>query len=329
MADRLFLVTGACGFVGSHMVELLLSRGCDVRATDLELKSYIVNKPGVEFIKADITLKDTLKPLFENVDYVFHIAAIFDYWTPWQVLYKVNVEGTKNLCEIALDSDIKNMVIWSSGAVYGVPKEVPVKETAEIAPVNDYEKSKALQEKVALKFYREYGLPVTILRPASIYGPRSRYGTAILLFMLAKGWFPAIPGDGKSRPVLVHVRDVVGAAYFLCDKKRVIGEVFNIADDSRYTIEELLLAVAKMLNVKIYRFHIPVWMLYLLANLSECYARITGKRPLIEKESIRYLTFDSLMDNSKIKALGYKLVYPDALVGLKETIEWYRKVGWI
>ncbi len=329
MSDKLFLVTGACGFVGSHMVDFLLSKGHTVRATDLKAKSHVANRLGTEFIKADLTRKETLKSLFENVDYVFHIAAIFDYWAPWEILYKVNVEGTKNLCETALDFDIKNMVIWSSGAVYGVPKQVPVKETDKTAPVNKYEKSKALQEKVALKFYEENGLPIVILRPASIYGPRSKYGTAILLFLLAKGWLRAIPGDGKSRPALVHVRDVVGAAYFLHDKREAIGEIFNIADDSKYTVEELLLAAAKTLNVKIYRIHIPMWILNLLASLSECYAKITGKRPLIERDAIRYLTYDSLMDNSKIKSLGYKLVYPDALIGLKETIDWYKRAGWI
>lgn len=329
MSDKLFLVTGACGFVGSHMVDFLLSKGHTVRATDLKAKSHVANRLGTEFIKADLTRKETLKSLFENVDYVFHIAAIFDYWAPWEILYKVNVEGTKNLCETALDFDIKSMVIWSSGAVYGVPKQVPVKETDKTAPVNKYEKSKALQEKVALKFYEENGLPIVILRPASIYGPRSKYGTAILLFLLAKGWLRAILGDGKSRPALVHVRDVVGAAYFLHDKREAIGEIFNIADDSKYTVEELLLAAAKTLNVKIYRIHIPMWILNLLASLSECYAKITGKRPLIERDAIRYLTYDSLMDNSKIKSLGYKLVYPDALIGLKETIDWYKRAGWI
>ena len=329
MSNKLFLVTGACGFVGSHMADFLLSKGHAVRATDLEAKSSVINRLGIEFIKADLTRKEALKDLFENVDYVFHTAAIFDYWAPWEILYKVNVEGTKNLCEIALDSDIKSMVIWSSGAVYGVPKQVPVKETDKIAPINNYGKSKALQEKVALKFYEENGLPIIILRPASIYGPRSKYGTSIILFLMAKGLLKAIPGNGKPKPALVHVRDVVGAAYFLCDKKRAVGEIFNIADDSKYTVEELLLAVAKMLNVKIYRFHIPMWIINLLADISEFYAKITGKRPLVEKDAIRYLAYDSLMDNSKIKSFGYKLVYPDALIGLRETIKWYKKAGWI
>lgn len=323
------LVTGASGFVGSHMIDLLVSKGHHIRAADVKDFSYPTEQKYVTFVKADITKREALRGFFDDVEYAFHIASVFDYWASWDILYKVNVEGTRNLCEEALNSDIKSLVIWSSGAVYGVPKEIPVKETAPLAPVNDYEKSKAEQEKVAMQFFEENGLPVIIIRPASIYGPRSKYGTTILLFMLAKGQLPAIPGCGKYIPALVHVADVVNAAYFLAEKKEAIGDVFNIADDSKYTIEELLLAAAEMIGVKIRKFHIPLWLLKTMAYFSELGAKITGKRPRIEKEMIRYLTFDSLMDNTKIKNLGYKLIYPDAMIGLQETMEWYKKEGWI
>ncbi|MCD6514438.1 MAG: NAD-dependent epimerase/dehydratase family protein [Candidatus Odinarchaeota archaeon] len=322
------LVTGACGFVGSHMVDLLLSMGHYVRAMDKYLCSEIISN-NVEFIRADLTKKETLTTLFEDIDYAFHIAALFDYSASWRELYKVNVEGTKNLCEEALNSGVKRVVIWSSGAIYGIPKKVPVKEDAPLAPLNDYEKSKAEQEKIALKYYEENGLPITILRPASVYGPRGKYGVSVILFLLAEGKLPAIPGPGKFRPALVHVKDVVNAAYFVCEKMNAVGEVYNISDDGRYTIEELILAAADMIGVKIHKFHIPAPILYIVAMLNSIYSKITKKKPLITKEMIRYLTYDSIMDNTKIKELGYKLLYPDTLVGLRETIEWYKQVGWI
>ena len=328
MTGKRALVTGACGFVGSHMVELLLSRGYSVVATDKKLDG-VSNASNVEFRVSDVTDIETLRPLFGGIDLVFHIAGLFDYWAPYERLHKVNVGGTRNLCEVALDYDIESLVVWSSGSVYGMPGEIPVRETTPPKPLNNYEKSKAEEEQAAREFYEQNGLPVTILRPASIYGPRSKYGTSVLLFLLARGQLPAIPGDGRSRPATVHVRDVVGAAEYLADKGTAIGESFNVADDSRYSVEELLLAVTQMLGVRIYKFHIPISVLNLVAQLSEWQARLKGTRPRVEKESIRYLTYDSLIDNSKIKAAGYELLYPDPVTGLGETIEWYKREGWL
>lgn len=305
-----------------------MSRGYCVMATDKKLDG-LSNASNVEFRVSDITDRETLKPLFDGIDLVFHIAGLFDYSAPYKRLHKVNVVGTRNLCEVALDYDVDNMVAWSSGSVCGVPDEIPAGETTPLKPYSNYEKSKAEEEQAALEFHEQNGLPVVILRPASIYGPRSRYGTAILLFLLARGQLPAIPGDGGSRPATVHVRDVVGAAEYLADKKNAMGEAFNIADDSRYSVEELLLAAAQMLGVRIHKFHIPILVLSLVAQLSEWQARLKGTRPRVEKESIRYLTYDSLIDNSKIKAAGYELLYPDVMQGLRETIEWYKREGWL
>jgi len=325
----MMLVTGACGFVGSHMVDLLLSREHHVIALDLQRNDAVIGRKDVEFVQYDITKKEGFASIIKDVDYIFHIAALFDYSASYEQLYKVNVEGTKNLLDAALKSDIKRIIIWSSGSVYGKPKEVPVKEETPLSPLNNYEKSKMEQERIALKYYEDYGLPVTILRPAAIYGPYGKYGVSLMLFMLAKGKLPAIPGPGKYKPALVHVKDVVNAAYFLHDKLNAVGEIYNICDEGRYTIEELLLAVADMLNIQIRKFHIPVSLLYLIAALNKFYSKLTGKKPLIVKDLIRYLTYDSVLDISKIKGLGYKLLYPDTLVGLEETIKWYKEVGWI
>jgi len=329
MIGERVLITGACGFVGSHMVELLASRGCSVVATDIRADPIVTEIPNVEFHISDLTRKKTLEPLFDGIERVFHVAALFDYRAPWEQLYQVNVAGTKHLCEAALNDDLESMVVWSSGSVYGMPDEIPAKETTTLKPINNYEKSKVEQEKAAFEFFKQNGLPVTILRPASIYGPRSKQGTAVLIFMLSKGEFPAIPGDGRSRPATVHVRDVVGAAEYLSGKQTAIGESFNIGDDSKYSIEDLLLAAAEMLGVRIRKLHVPIWALNLYASWSEWQAKRKGRRTEVERESIRYLVYDSLLDNSKIKATGYRLLYPDPVLGLKETIAWYKSEGWL
>jgi len=330
LAERLALVTGACGFVGSHMLDLLMEREMKVRATDLESadRGY-VNKLGVEFIPADLTRKETLRPVLDGVDYVFHTASVFDYSASWNLLYRVNVEGTRNLCEVALETNPEIIVHWSSGAIYGVPKELPTRETSPIEPSNNYEKSKWMQEQTAIEFHKKYGLPVTVIRPATIYGPRSRYGAIIPILMLARGELQAIPGSGKTMGAFVHVKDVVGSALFLAGKKEAIGESYNVADDSHYTTEELLLYAAELLDVKISKFHIPALVINLMAWWSEWKAKLGGKKPVLERDAVKYLFHDYWLDNSKIKELGYKLVYPDIKEGLKETIRWYKDERWL
>ena len=312
------------------MLDHLLERGIDVRATDLKSadRGY-VDRLGVEFIPADLTRKVNLLPTLQDADYVFHTASVFDYSAPWDLLYQVNVEGTRNLCEVALETNPEIIVHWSSGAIYGISKELPTKETSAIEPSNNYEKSKWMQEQTALEFHRKYGLPVTVMRPATIYGPRSRYGAMIPIFMLARGELPAIPGSGKTMGAFVHVKDVVGSALFLAGKKEAIGESYNVADDSHYTNEELLLYAAELLDVKVRRFHIPSSIIYLRAWWSEWRAKLKGEKPLIERDAVKYLYHDYWLDNSKIKELGYKLVYPDIKKGLKETIRWYQDAGWL
>jgi UDP-glucose 4-epimerase len=241
----------------------------------------------------------------------------------------VNVEGTRNLFETALETNPKIIVHWSSGAVYGISKELPTKETSHVEPSNNYEKSKWMQEQTALEFYRKYGLPVTVIRPASIYGPRGRYGAITPIFMLAKGKLPAIPGSGKTMGAFVHVKDVAGSALFLAGKKEAIGESFNIADDSHYSNEELLLYAAELLDVKIRKFHIPALAINFMARWSGWKAKLGGKKPEIERDAVKYLFHDYWLDNSKIKELGYKLIYPDIKEGLKETIKWYKDEGWL
>ena len=330
LVNKLALVTGACGFVGSHMLNLLIEKGIEVRATDLEsVDRGYVDRLGVEFVPADLTRKETLRPVLQEADYVFHTASVFDYSAPWNLLYQVNVEGTRNLCEVALETSPEIIVHWSSGAIYGISKELPTKETSPIEPSNNYEKSKWMQEQTALEFYRKYGLPVTVVRPASAYGRRSRYGAMIPIFMLARGELRAIPGSGKTMGAFVHVKDVVGSALFLASRKEAVGESYNVADDFHYTNEELLLYASELLDVKMRKFHIPALLINFMAWWSEWRAKLEGKKPVIERDAVKYLFHDYWLDNSKIKELGYKLVYPDIKEGLKETIRWYKDEGWL
>ncbi len=328
------LVTGACGFAGGYMTDLLIQKGFDVVATDLESAKRDFLNPAATFIPADITNYDSSKRLFEgrNIEKVFHPAAIFDYEAPWDLCERVNVGGMRNMCRLSLEHGVKRFVLFSTVSVYGSPRpeDLPVKETTARNPGTNYEKSKVMQEDVGME-YNAKGLPVSIIRPAPVYGPRNFYGFATILFLMAKFPLMPFPTNMEGNIVGVNVRDVCNAAYFISTKEEAIGEAYNIIDDSQYTIGEFVEFAAPMIDVKLLKIKAPQELVFQLgygfAELTGMIAKAMGTRPFLEKDMVYYLKAVYGFSNDKIKALGYELLYPDMKSGLVETIDWYKAHG--
>lgn len=328
------LVTGAAGFVGWHMVNLLLKKGYRVLATDKPECRVDISHESLEYIPADLRKPETLTWISERgIDRVFHIAGVHDFVASWQELYSVNCIGTENLLQLLLPSkeNIKSIIICGSGSVYGrnFRTNRPTRESEEAAPTNLYEKSKLIEEKIALRYSEKHGLPLCVIRPSAIYGPRSRYALAVSIFMINKGILKFIPGSGKNIVTLVHVEDVVRAAEFLSSKPGAIGQVFNIADDSPTNVKELLKHVATLLGKRIYPVHIPMTLILTVAQIDEFISEMKGRRPTLERDLTRYLAQDAWMDNAKLKSLGYRFKYSDVRIGIEETVDWYRSEGWL
>lgn len=332
------LVTGATGFVGSHMVEVLLEKGIKVYATDLPSSNTtnLKSLKGVEFIPADLTKPETLTNL-PSVDYIFHPAAIFHFSTPWEVLRAVNVEGTRNLLEKVLENKrLKRFVNWSTTGIYGLPSKdtKEIDENSPASPSNNYERSKWMQEEIVREYADKYNIPTSIVRPSPIYGPRSKYGLGQLIMMVAEGQIQCSSIFGKSRFPAVHVKDVCEAAYFISQKESALGEAYILVDDQTLTVEEVPYVIGKETHTKIFQIYVPMGVIQMVSLLgarwSETLAKIMGwKEPKIEKDPLLYIAHNYYFHNKKIKELGYKFLYPDTKVGLIETISWYKKEGWI
>lgn len=333
--SKLALVTGACGFVGGYMLETLLAAGSKVRATDLEgANRSLVESLGVEFIPCDLTMPETLAPVLEGVDRIFHPAALFDYLAPEEALQRVNAGGMRHLCEAALKADCQRMVCWSTAGVYGppAPELVPVNETAPTRPSNAYERSKLAQEEVGREFVRDHDMQITYLRPTPIYGPRNAYGMATTIFAIAHGMAPFVPFGNENHFTSVHVRDVCGAAQHLCDHGGTQGDAYNLCDDGALTHAELVRFVAGVLNVPVYPLWAPDAMLRMVAPLLHRLAmgharRIAPRRPVIDPDMIPYSMGDYWFSNAKLKETGYEFIYPDPRIGLMETMAWYETQG--
>ena len=345
----LSLVTGACGFIGSHMVEVLYEAGHRIRATDVE-DAYqkgdpargrfpgVLNDLGVEFLPSDMTKPETLLEAVRGVDYVFHIAAIFNYSAPWEALRKVNVDGTRDLCRLLLsEKSFRKLVLWGAGGVYGSPPPqfLPIREEDPKAPPNNYLRSKHEQEQFVMRLGRTSGLRYSIVRPTGVYGPRGVYGMGRLLLSNAKLKRLAIPRNFRSRVPLVHVRDVCSAALFLCDQAAANGQAFNLNDDTQMTLVELVQSLGIFLKRPVTLLPpVPIALvkIFLLggARLEQIVSRLVTHKPTqLEKDTIDFLGKEITYSNQKLKDLGYRFLYPDARVGIRETVEWYQREGWI
>jgi nucleoside-diphosphate-sugar epimerase len=329
------LVTGACGFMGSHLVDHLLAQGMRVRATDLAGADRTFLNPKAEFVPSDLTLPESLKGLCLGVDRLFHVAALFNYSAPYMDLYRANVMGTRSLLRTALDEakGLKSVVLWGAAGLYGLHMKPPVGEDAPLEPGNDYLKTKLAQEDVAFDFHRAHGLPVTVLRIASPYGPRAKYGAFLTLKLIALGQAPPfLVGSGTQRVGgMIHAVDVARIADFVSLRpERTAGQIYNVSDDTAYTAHELTLFLGEQLGWPFYRWpRVPLGLALRSAKNLDRKFRKLGKPPPVPMDMAEYAQMDCVLDTSKFKALGCDLLYPDCMIGLKETIAWYRERGWL
>jgi UDP-glucose 4-epimerase len=266
MVNR-FLVTGGAGFIGSHMVDRLVRKGCEVVVLDdfssgsqKNLGSHI-GKSNFRLIKGDVRNKTITRRALENVDAVFHFAAIvnvdFSVKNPLLV-NEVNVKGTLNLLESCLKSKVKQFIYVSSCAVYGEPEYFPIDESHPTRPLSPYGVSKLAAEHYCQVFCRIHGFKTVILRYFNVYGPRQSkgpYSGVISKFteQLRQKKVPVIFGDGTQTRDFVYVDDVVNATLKVLDCKKCAGEVINVGSGKETSIRELyniLLKIFGMRNVK-------------------------------------------------------------------------------
>ncbi len=353
------LVTGACGFTGSHMVERLHEAGYEVIATDLERSAHAeyyceqghlhpiyiedhLKKLGVKFIPADLTDADSLEAVFKNDSYwaVFNVASMYDYFASLDMLRKVNVDGTRNLAQLCVDYKVGHFLHWSTDGVYGEIENPPGDENHPFNPPNSYSISKVEQEKMLWGFHADQGLPLTVLRPAPIYGPNHRYGVFHILYTLQKMGSAFVlslwPKKHKLMIPSVHVTDLVNAALHLAEnKEKCLGEAYNILSDC-IAQEDFMEFIFKALGVPYKRIPVP-WPIYkygaeramkMTKRLDER-ARAHGTRPKIDVPMIEYVTHQYWFDNRKIKDLGFKFKYTDPRPGIWDYITWCREKGWL
>ncbi len=323
------LVTGSTGFIGSHLVEKLVARGYSVsclvrKSTKLE---YIGELP-VEFVQADYGDPESLRRAVEGKDYVFHIGGVTKA-KDRRLYFAGNHETTKNLLAAVrkYNPDIKRFLLASSLTAVGPGTgSAPVDENTPYHPITTYGRSKMEAEKECIA--NMSSMPLTIIRPPAVYGPRDR---DIFAFFDSVNKH-IIPMSGFSRKILsfVHAYDLVDGIIAAAEHPRAAGQVYFISNDQVYDWGMLGEIAGKVLGTWAVKARVPHFLLYTIAGASELIARSQGKAALMNIEKARDGVQSNWLCSPKkaLEELGFKTKL-SLEEGTAITIEWYKKNGWM
>lgn len=327
--NKIAVVTGANGFVGSHLVDLLLENNYKVRcitrkSSDLK---WLKNKD-VEIFDCGLTNKEALSKAFNGAHYIYHVAGVVKSKNP-EGYFKGNVDTTKVLLDTALDhkTTIKKFLIVSSQTATGPSLNgKPVNEDTPCNPITTYGRSKLAEEKLAYSYMDK--LPITICRAPAVYGERD---TEILIFFKTfyKGLFTTI-GFNEKRISLIHVSDLVRGFMLAAESLNSSSQIYFISSEKVYTWEEIGEATTKILGKKALHIKVPHPAVYGIAAIAQFFAFFSSKPATLNLEKARDITRIAwTCDTSKaVKDLNYSQK-TSLEEGIKRTCDWYKQMSWL
>lgn len=262
LKNKRVLVTGADGFIGSHLVERLLEEGCKVKAfvyyNSFNSWGWLDTLPKeklsqLEIFAGDIRDPNGVRTAMKNIDVVFHLAALiaipFSYHSPDSYI-DTNVKGTLNIVQAAKDLNIERILVTSTSEVYGTAQYVPIDEKHTRQPQSPYSASKIGADCIAESFYRSFNTPVTIVRPFNTYGPRQSARAVIptIITQLLNGITEIKLGDITPTRDLLFVKDTAEGFVAMAKCDQLIGHDCNIATNSEITVGNLAQKLIDQIN---------------------------------------------------------------------------------
>jgi dihydroflavonol-4-reductase len=342
-------VTGASGFIGANLVHELTARGHCVKAL-LRPESDVRGLHGADFqrVTGDLLDRKALERGMENCDWCFHVAASYQLWMrDYAPMYAANVEGTRNVLEVAGNAGCSRIVYTSTVGCIGLPKlqlrmtytykkpkkferifnptdEMDIATEAQMT--NHYKRSKFQAEQVALELARN-GLPIVIVNPSAPVGPRdvkpTPTGQLILDFLNHK--LPAYLDTGLN---WVHVRDVA-IGHILAAEKGRLGERYILGNtDGNWTMQEMLQVLEEITGLPAPKMRVPYWIALAAAHVDESISGVTGKPPKAPLAGVRMAKYKMWFNPAKaIRELG--LPQTPAKLALAKAVEWFRANGYV
>ena len=253
------IVTGGCGFIGSHLSEKLVNLGINVVILDNLSTGRLENikefKKKVKFYRVDISNKKKIAKFFKNIDVVFHCAALADIVPSIEnpdLYFRSNVLGTQNIASLSVENKVKKIIYTASSSCYGIAKKIPTKENSDINPKYPYALTKFLGEEILVHWSKLFNINLVSLRLFNVYGPRSRtsgtYGAMFGTFLAQKisGSPLTIVGNGKQTRDFTYISDVVDVLY-KASISNIKNEIFNVGSGANVSVNY----IAKLIGGKI------------------------------------------------------------------------------
>lgn len=310
--NKRILITGADGFIGSHLTERLVKESSSVKV--LSYYNSFNNwgwledvdcKDDIQVVSGDIRDAHFIKHITKDVDIVFHLAALiaipYSYVAP-ESYVDTNIKGTLNVCQAALEHNIEKLIITSTSEVYGTAKYVPIDENHPKQPQSPYSATKIGADAIAKSYYNAFNLPVVIARPFNTYGPRQSARAVIptIITQIAAGKKEIKLGDVSPTRDFNYVKDTCEGFVAVANSDKVVGDEINIGSNYEISIADTLNLIKKIMNSDV--------------EFITDFQRIRPKNSEVNR---------LWCDNTKIKTLtGFTPKY-DIESGLKKTIEWF------
>jgi dihydroflavonol-4-reductase len=323
------IVTGANGFVGSHLVDLLLGKNYKVRCLVRKTSNmrWLEGKD-IEVIDTGLFDVNGLRKAFKDASYIFHVAGVVKSKKP-EGYFKGNVDTTRNLLDTTLEfkDTIKRFLIVSSQTATGPSLNGNhVNEMTECNPITTYGRSKLAEEKLAQTYMDR--LPITICRAPAVYGERD---TEILIFFktFSKGLMTTI-GFNTKKISLIHVLDLVNGFYLASVNDKSKNQIYFISSEKYYTWEEIGKVTSRIIGKNPVKVKVPHSVVFSIAAVAQFFALFnSGPATLnIEKAKDITQTYWTCDTTKAVNDLGYHQQI-SIEEGIKRTVEWYRKMKWI
>ena len=323
------LVTGATGFIGSHLVDRLLERGDMVRALVRPRSdaSYLEER-GIELVRGDVTDPASLPPAFDGVEVAYHLAARVSDRGPWRRFRNVTIGGTRNVLEAAAQAGVARFLHVSTDGVYAfrylgkrMTEETPLEK--RFAWWDYYRRSKLAAERLAWRYHGEGRLAVRAVRPGLVLGERDRAmlpGTIAFLRSNSAMYF----GDGLNRLPYVYAGDVADACLLAATNERAAGQAYNLASGETVTQRDLFAAVAEESGLTLPKRSMPTAVAYGIAFAMELASVLGGRRwhPAMSRYGITLLAGDFIEDAGKAeRELGWRATTP-MREAVRRAVQW-------
>ena len=322
------LITGAGGFIGSHLVEDQLGRGREVTAVDLHLGNlaHLEGRPELTVLQSDFADRALLDSHLPGHDICFHLAsAHLEKDVDEAYFWKVNVENTLAFAERCQSAGIARFVQCSSVGVYGDIENPPADEESECHPDVAYERSKLAGENAVMAFAREHDYPAVAVRPAWVYGPRCPR-TEKLFRAIKKGRFFYV-GGGKTLRHPIYISDMVQGFEVAGGHANAPGGVFIIAGPRPVTLETLANEIADCVGARPPRLNFPAPLVWSGCMLLEVGGKLAGKEPPFTRRSLKFYTGNTAFSTQKAQdVLGFEAKV-DLSEGLGRTYAWLVENG--